>query len=328
MENPIRNVRVLYNPKSGLGVNAQDVRKAVERFWDVPGIDLTYQVSQSVEDGVAKAERAVQAGVDTIIVMGGDGMVNSIGSVLLGSKTALAVIPSGSGNGFARHFDIPLNLLKAAKILSQGVRKKIDVGFVDNRPFFITCGLAWDAEIVKGFEESPVRGILPYVFSGIYHWFKFEPQNFDIELDGKPLVVKDPIILTVANLTEFGAGAKIAPNAKADDGKLVLVAVPKLDPITFMTQIHRLFDGTISEIEEVHSFEFEKMVVKRERASEIQIDGELLKMKRDFHIEVKKDALEVIIPPEGYKSDSKWEEFLNKFPGDLSKFDLNIGKDK
>lgn len=117
----VRKVRALYNPKSGLGMNsAETVRAALQETWDVPGIDLTYQVSKSAEDGIAKTRRAVEDGVDTVIVIGGDGMVNTIGSALVGTDTALAVLPAGSGNGFARHFDIPLQLEKASKLLFEG----------------------------------------------------------------------------------------------------------------------------------------------------------------------------------------------------------------
>ncbi|MCB2200418.1 diacylglycerol kinase family lipid kinase [bacterium] len=293
----VRKVRALYNPKSGLGLNsAETVRAALQETWDVPGIDLTYQVSKSAEDGIAKTRRAVEDGVDTVIVIGGDGMVNTIGSALVGTETALAVLPAGSGNGFARHFDIPLQLEKASKLLFEGVRQKIDVGFVDDRPFFVTCGLAWDADLVESFEESPVRGVLPYVFAGIYEWFRYEPQVFHLDVDGVELTAQKPIVLTVANLTQYGGGAQIAPDASPIDGTLELVEVPDIDPVTFVTQMRRLFDGSIKEIEQVRTRSFKRMVVKRERDGAVQVDGELLKKGKEFVIEVRPLALEIIVP--------------------------------
>ncbi len=138
----VRKVRVIINPKSGVWWSVAGVRRVLNEVWDVPGIDLTYQMSKSKEDGIGKARRAVDDGVETIIVVGGDGMVNSIGGVLLDTETALAVIPTGSGNGFARHFDIPLSGERAVKVLKRGRRKRIDVGMIDGRPFFVTCSLA------------------------------------------------------------------------------------------------------------------------------------------------------------------------------------------
>jgi len=293
----VRKVRVLFNPKSGIGTSIEDVRHALQKHWDVKGVDLTYQMSLSKEDGLEKTRRAVEDGVDTIFVIGGDGMVNSIGGALIGTKTALAVLPAGSGNGFARHFDIPLDMQKAAKIMKQGVRRAIDVGFVDDIPFFVTCSLAWDADLVKGFEEFPIRGILPYVFAGIYHWFTYTPMKFNLLLDGKEeLVLDEPMLLTVANLTEFGGGARIAPNAKADDGILELVAAGKPDPIKFVREAHHLFDGDIDKMKSITTRRFKRMEVKRERGGAVQVDGELLEMGREFVVEVRPEALEVIVP--------------------------------
>lgn len=291
-----RRVRVLFNPKSGIGTSIEDVRYAMQRDWDVAGVDLTYQVSLSKEDGLEKARRALEDGVDTIVVIGGDGMINSIGSVLIGTDTALAVVPTGSGNGFARHFDIPLEMQKAAKALVNGHRLPIDVGFVDGNPFFITCSLAWDADLVRGFEESPVRGILPYVFAGIYHWFTYQPQDVQLNLDGEELTLSKPMLLTVANLTQYGGGARIAPNAKPDDGLLELISAAKPEPIPFVREAHKLFDGSLDQIKGVVAKRFKRMEVKRERSGAVQVDGELLEMGREFVIEVKTEAIQVIVP--------------------------------
>ncbi len=296
MPESYRKVRVLINPKSGLWWSKEGVRRAIDDCWDVGGIDLTYQMSKNPVDGQKKAKLAVQDGVDTIIVVGGDGMVNTIGSVLVNTSTALAVIPAGSGNGFARHFDISLNPEKAAESLAKGKRQKIDVGFVNGNPFFITCGLAWDADIVEGFEKSPVRGILPYMLAGIYSYFTYEPQDFVIEIDEVKIVVAKPLVLTIANMTTYGGGAMIAPDACPDDGKMELISVEKGEPVQLLTQIHRLFDGSIKEASIVETRKFKRLRIIRERPDPIQVDGELLQVEKDFHIEVKPLSLQVIVP--------------------------------
>lgn len=293
---PARKVRALFNLKSGLWWSVEGVRHILEEYWDVPGVDLTYQVSKSKQDGIEKTLRAVEEGVDTIIVIGGDGMVNSIGSALVGTTTALAVIPAGSGNGFARHFDIPLSPEKAARSLSAGIRQRIDVGFTNNHPFFVNCGLAWDAQIAEEFEKSPVRGILPYVFAGIYKYFTYEPQVFRLVVDDNELVVDKPLVLTIANLTMYGGGAVIAPDACHNDGVLELVIVEKRDPVLLLREIHRLFDGTVKESPLVETRKLRRMLVSRERPDPIEVDGELLEAPEEFTVEVRPAALEVIVP--------------------------------
>lgn len=307
-EDGIRKVRVIGNPKSGLWWAVGGMRRILHDTWDVDGIDLTYQFSRSPEDGKGKVRRAVEDGVDTIIVVGGDGMINTLGAELVGTDTALAVIPAGSGNGFARHFGIPLWPEHAAKVLKNGKRERIDVGLANGRPFFVTCGLAWDADLVRGFEKSPIRGIFPYVFAGIYHYLTYEPQKVDLLLDGEAHSIVKPIVLTAANLTQYGGGAKIAPMAKPDDGKLELVCVPEIDELKILTRFHKLFDGNLTDIPEITTKQFQRLELSREKSAPIQLDGELIENIRELTIEVKPDALEVIVPAEPVKKRALWSQ--------------------
>ncbi|MBD3165165.1 YegS/Rv2252/BmrU family lipid kinase [bacterium] len=292
-----KRVRVLFNPKSGSSTQIGNVWRAIRDTWDTDGLDLGYYESKSPEDGKRKVGSALRDGVDTFIVVGGDGMVNSIGSALIDTDAALAVIPTGSGNGFARHFGIPLRPAEASKVLRQGQRQRIDVGFANGKPFFVTCGLAWDADLVKGFEASPVRGIMPYVFAGIQHLFTYEPQHFTLDMDGRTVELEKPLVLTVANLTQYGGGAKIAPDAQPDDGTLTMVAALQKDAFALALQVHRLFDGTLQKSPEIKSWTFQKCLVKRERDDQIDLDGELVEAgAKDVNIEVKPASLSVIIP--------------------------------
>jgi diacylglycerol kinase family enzyme len=175
MEERIRKIRILVNPKSGVGTSFDSFWGIVEKHFGHPGTDISYQFSHHVEDGRRKTERAVQEGVDAVIVAGGDGMVNSIGGV--GTATALGVIPTGSGNGFARHFGIPLDIPGAIQTLSQAQRIPIDVGTANGRPFLVTCSMAGDAVIVRSFETSSGVPIRPSRSGALCRMFSRPPTN-------------------------------------------------------------------------------------------------------------------------------------------------------
>jgi len=293
----IRRVRVLINVKSGLRWSFSAMRGALDEFWDVPGIDLTYQFCQSAADGSEKAKRAVEEGVDTILVAGGDGTVNSVGQVLVGTNVSLGVLPLGSGNGFARHFEIPLSATRAAQSLSKAVVKHIDVGVVQNRKFFVTCSMAWDAALVRSFQKSPVRGVLPYIFAGANELIQYEPQEMSVILDsGEELSFPDALVFTVANLTQYGGGARIAPQAKEDDGRLELVVALHQDAPGLIMNLHRLFDGSVNTLPRVITRSFKSMTVKRKEATQIQIDGDLVDMPREIKVRVLPKALKVLVP--------------------------------
>jgi diacylglycerol kinase (ATP) len=292
-----RRVLVLANPKSGLSWSFNQMRRAMDTWWDVPGTDLCYQFCQNPEDGLAKTRRAVERGTDIVLVVGGDGTVSTVGRALIGTDAALGMIPAGSGNGFARHFGIPLTPAHAARTLAQATVRQIDVGLADETPFLVTCSMAWDAAIARSFARSRIRGILPYAFAGVQGFFEYQPQDISVELDSvEQITFPSPVVFTVANLSQYGGGAKIAPRARPDDGRLELVVALRQDMPRLMANIHRLFDGSINAVPEVISRTFRSMRVRRAHASAIQIDGELVEAGREVAVRVLPRALKVLVP--------------------------------
>ncbi|VGO20916.1 diacylglycerol/lipid kinase family protein [Pontiella sulfatireligans] len=291
----MKQVLVLINPKSGVGGPYRFVA-AIEKTWDTPERDISFQFSQSAEDGAGKARRAIKRGVDTILVVGGDGMVNTIGCELVGTNVRLGVIPAGSGNGFARHFGIPLHPAAAAEALLNGYTAPIDVGRANGRLFFVTCSMAWDGALVEAFEKFPFRGIVPYVLAGAQQLFEYKPQPFEVDIDGETLNFKHPLIFTVANLSQFGSDVLVAPDAQADSGDLELVAIETKDMPIVLSQVHRFIEKTFHLHPLVTNRHFKNMTVRRKNPSPIQIDGELMKADAEVRIEVLPSALNVIIP--------------------------------
>lgn len=295
---PLRRVRVLINPHSGTRGFTFALLRHIEEAWSAPGVDVAYQISGDIEDGREKARRAVADGVDSVLVVGGDGMVNTIGSELIGSGVALGVIPFGSGNGFARHFEVPLDGAAAAAALARATRCAIDVGYANGHPFFVTCSLAWDAALVKRFEQSPVRGVFPYVLAGAYGLFEYTPHAFHARFDdGRETEYDNPMVWTVANLTQFGGGARIAPTACPDDGFLELVTVSRRDSARALANLPRLFSGTLDTLPEVHTERFRSLTVRKDLPSALQIDGELLPDVTEVEFRVEPKALTVLVPP-------------------------------
>lgn len=287
----------MVNPKSGLPQSFAAMRHALEQYWDLPGTELTYQFLQSAADGSAKAARAVSDGIDTILVAGGDGTINAVGQVLVGTNVSLGVLPAGSGNGFARHFEIPLSPARAVHALSNAETKLIDVGVANDETFFVTCSMAWDAAFVRSFQKSPIRGVLPYVFAGVNEFFQYTPQKICINLDsGEEFCLEDVLVFTVANMTQYGGGAKIAPQAKEDDGYLELVVALHQDVPMLIANLHRLFDGSLDTLPQVITRKFKTMEIRRETHAEIQIDGDLIDMPAELNVHVLPKALKVLVP--------------------------------
>lgn len=297
MAEKIKRIRVLINPNAGLSLSFGAIQEAMETCWDRDDVDLTYQISKSPEDGRAKARRATEDGVDTILIVGGDGMINTVGQELIHTDTAIGVIPAGSGNGFARHFNIPLDWRKAAEALVDAAPRAIDVGRANGHPFFVTCSMAWDAMMMRTFNKFPFRGIMPYVFAAVYEYIDYESSVIRVEMDGgERREFPNPLVFTVANMTQYGGGAKIAPHAEPDDGKLELVVIPDVHVSKIVTNIPRLFDGTIENMPDMQMMRFSSMKVIREKEGPIQLDGELKEAPAEVHIDLAPRALKVLVP--------------------------------
>ena len=290
-------MRILVNRKSGFLWSFKDIQEAFDHYWDTPENDLSYQFCKDKKDGWQKSKQAAEQGFDVLLIVGGDGTVSTAGSALIGTKTALGVVPMGSGNGFARHFGIPLKPEDAAKALATADTKRIDVGMVNEKPFLVTCSMAWDAAIVKSFDRSPVRGVIPYIFAGVYEFLGYNPQEITAELDtGEVLSFSDTVIFTIANLTQYGGGAVISADAHPDDEMLELVVAQKQDMPVLVANIHRLLNESISKLPRVVFRRFRSLTVTRTEPTQIQIDGELVDAPQKLQVSIKPSCLSVLVP--------------------------------
>lgn len=232
-----------------------------------------------------------------IRLVGGDGTVNAIGTALINTTVRLCVIPTGSGNGFARHFGIPLNPHDAAKQLRQGYVQRIDVGRVNDIPFLVTMSCAWEVDITKNFEAMPMRGILPYVLAAVYGVFTYIPQPLRLTVDeDPPIMFENPMLCTVANLTQYGGGVKIAPSAQPDDGLLELVVMERAGLPTLLNQLSSLLGDDPDVVPAFSPRSFRSLRIEREQPSAIQVDGELVEAEVVLSIDIIPAALNVVVP--------------------------------
>ncbi len=126
------------------------------------------------------------AGADLVLAVGGDGTVNEVAQGLLGSPAALGIVPVGSGNGLARALRIPLRPAPALAALESGARRRMDVGFLNGRPFLNVAGVGFDAVVGHAFHEQGRRGgrrgLLGYVRLSLAELRAYRPPRLAIEV--------------------------------------------------------------------------------------------------------------------------------------------------
>lgn len=247
------------------------------------------------------AKKYLLEAVDIIVAVGGDGTINEIARVLINHDIKLAVIPYGSGNGFARHFGFPLNPNKSLQIIKEGISRKIDVGMVNGKPFFCTSGLGFDAETGYHFSHFGERGFLSYAFSFLRVFKSYKASNYIIQMNHSSFE-RDAFFINVANISQFGYNFKIAPEASTDDGFLDLVIVNKFPKWKGLWMAIQSFTGIIHRNPYVEYHKAREIKIKMKTSkNHIHIDGEPGTGSEEMIYRIKPSCLEVILPVAGPK---------------------------
>ena len=236
----------------------------------------------------------VKKGAVKIVAVGGDGTVNEIASVLVGTKCLLGIIPNGSGNGLARYLKIPSEPVEAVKLLNRSKSKKIDVGKINKHLFFCTCGIGFDAHIGKMFDRNIERGFKNYVRIVLREFFTYRSKIYNFEVDGKKYAEK-AFLLTFANAGQYGSDAYISPDAKIDDGLLDICVFRPFPKFKSLFLGLRLFNRTIDRSKYLQVIRGRKIKVIRKKKTNVHIDGEPIKLKKNLKIKILPKALRVMV---------------------------------
>ncbi len=262
-------VRLLFNAAAAKG-------RAVgwlEKLRAEPGLEI--HVPGSPREMESQARRAVEDGLDRLLVAGGDGALHYAIQGLAGSDCALGIVPIGSGNDLARALSVDGNPIRAARRALLGVPRPIDLGRVGDRYFVGTIGLGFDGEVARFVNEMSggPSGALAYPYALLRTLWRFEPPVLRVEHDGGAF--EDHVMLAVlANSPFFGGGMKIAPGAQLDDGLLDLVILERVAPIRLAAIFPRVYRGSHVKDPRVHYLRSRTATFHANRALTFWADGE------------------------------------------------------
>ncbi|HKL07538.1 MAG TPA: diacylglycerol kinase family protein [Bacteroidales bacterium] len=233
-------------------------------------------------------------GYKKVVAVGGDGTVNEVASAITETDGVLGIIPTGSGNGLARHLKIPMNVRKALVIIKKGHQIKMDFGTINDQKFFCTTGVGFDAHIGHVFSKTQRRGFTSYLKATLSEFRRYLPERYEISMNGTTYM-RDAFLITFANASQYGNNAHIAPKAQISDGELD-VEIMKAFPIVSAPHLGiRLFAKNIDRSRYVETFRCKNIVVKRQIPGVIHYDGEPLEMGEILNIKVIPEGLNVIV---------------------------------
>jgi len=245
-------VAVIINPISGTGGRLHVARDRAELAASLiagRGYESQIFITERPGHGRELASAALAQGASLVLAWGGDGTVNEVGSALAFRDAALAIVPSGSGNGLARELRIPFDPVSAIDVALRGRERRIDAGELDGRLFFNVAGIGLDARVAHRFAADGLvhRGFRRYATITVRELFTYKPDYHTIVTDGRTVRART-LLIAIANARQYGNGALIAPEAQLDDGRLDVVVVPALSPLAALVQVPRMFSGRIATV--------------------------------------------------------------------------------
>jgi diacylglycerol kinase (ATP) len=211
--------RVIWNAKAGSkgGIPTNDVteerlRELLGRY----GLADALVASNSAQDARTLAREAVRDRCDLVVAAGGDGTIGVIAEELLGSETALGVLPLGSIMNIPRMLGLARDLDAAAAVLAEGVVRAVDVGRARDRTFFEAGSVGMHAAMFR-YAQQFDRGDYLAILRTIWVAIRYRPARMSIELDDETVRTR-ALMVTVSNGPYTGAGMTVAPDARLDDG--------------------------------------------------------------------------------------------------------------
>lgn len=289
-----KRIVFVVNPISGTEGKEQILKWIDERLDKnqyIQEVIYTEYAGHAIEIAAQKADEGAWA----VVAIGGDGTINEVARSLIHTDTALGIIPCGSGNGLARHLQIPMDAKKAIDVLMNGTLETIDYGLINDIPFFCTCGVGFDAFVSLKFAQAGRRGVLTYLEQTLKESLSYEPETYEVEIDGSTMRYK-AFLIACGNASQYGNNAYIAPQATLNDG---LLDVTILEPFTMLdvpSLSYQLFNKTIDQNSRIKTFRCPSVRIHRVQEGVAHFDGDPIMMGRDIEVKIVQQGLKVIAP--------------------------------
>jgi YegS/Rv2252/BmrU family lipid kinase len=289
-------IRVIWNAsagsKAGLPTNHADetrIRALMERAR--AGSELV--ASGSEAEARAQAGDAASRGYDLVIAAGGDGTVSVVAEQLLGTATALGILPLGSVMNIARSLGIPRDPETAADVIASGTVVRVDVGEVRGRPFYEAGSVGMNAAMfreARRIDEGDWSSVARTIWTAI----RYRPARMSIDLEDRRIRTR-ALMITVSNGPYTGAGMTVAPGARLDDGQFDVRVFRRFSKVRLLRHLASIAFGRYRYAPEVDTYR--SRFVRIETASPLPARADARDLgTTPVEFLTRRGALRVVIP--------------------------------
>ncbi len=290
---------IIINAASG----ADDKKEARERLGELfaaDGIKARISLARSGEEIIDLARRAVKDNCDPVIAGGGDGTINAVSSVLVGTKRTLGVLPLGTLNHFAKDLQIPLDLEEAARVCVAGNTTSVDVGEVNGRIFLNNSSLGLYPSIVRHREKQQERlgrGKWPaFIWAALSVLRRYPFLNVRLSVDDREIMSRTPFVFIGNNeyeMENFNLGARSCLNK----GQLSLYVAHRTGRLGLLRLAFSALFGGLRKQNDFDALCTKEIWIETRRSRlRVATDGEVTVMNTPLHYRVRPGALRVLVP--------------------------------
>lgn len=304
----MRKALVIYNPAAGR-FPVKPFLKAIETELVKAGWSADIVATQSGDHAVQLGRQAAAEEYDAAIAVGGDGTVGQVASGLLGSETALGILPAGTSNVWAQELGLPSfnwaypgRLQENARTLATAAVQRVDMGQCNEFSFMMWAGMGLDAMAIRTVEPrdrlEKFFAVPEYAASTIWNASHWKGIRLRLWVDEKE--VEDHYLLAVANNIRryMGGYSILSPNAYLDDGLLDLWLF-RGDSLADAFRIaYQLWSGDHVKSDEAQRIPFQTLRVQADSSFFLHMDAEPKGATQEAKITVHKQALKLLVPPD------------------------------
>lgn len=243
------------------------------------------------------AKEAILDKTDLIVACGGDGTINEILNEIKERGLKIAIVPIGSGNGIARHFNIPLNISRSLDLILKQNYSYVDIGKVNDLFFLGNVAFGLGADFIKNYQKIKYQGLFGYFLAFVKTLFTIREKHFIIDVDGERIIT-NPLVLIISNTNQQGYNFTVTPKAKTDDGLLDMVIIENISNFKNFKNIFKIIFGLkFYPGERIYKKIGNLNLTPQKPIDNIQIDGENFNANDSFYeIKLFKRKLQLISP--------------------------------
>lgn len=256
--------------------------------------ECTIEFTRARGHATELATEAKDQGFDLVVAVGGDGTINEVAQGALRSSLPMGIIPRGSGNGLARHLGIPLQIPAGLHVLFTGTPLAMDTFTVNGKLSLNVSGIGFDGQIANLFGGKTKRGLAGYIKLTLNEYFQYKEFPVTITCNNQK-TSHHPFILAIANSSQYGNNARIAPQASVCDEQLHITLLKKI-PAYRLDFIYALFAGKLKKSWLCEIITTSHLQVQTPYPVAFHVDGEPCGMDQEFTINLQPRALQMMVP--------------------------------